>query len=195
MTKTNTGSTIYKKLHKIMKDVDFIQKDKTNENQNYSYASERIIKETLHEKLVENAILFQLEVNDAQYNETNSITTITCTYHFIDVETGEELKGSFAGQGWDKTDKGMYKAITGAIKYALTSTFLIPTGDDPENEVDKPDIKSEDVNDVLTQKGFPDKHKDTICPIHKVPMKKYTKNGNSWYAHQNDNGSWCNGGD
>jgi len=29
---------------------------------------------------------------------------------------------------------GIYAAVTGAIKYALTSTFLIPTGDDPEQD-------------------------------------------------------------
>ena len=36
------------------------------------------------------------------------------------------------GAGDDGADKGLYKAYTGAVKYFLMKTFLIPTGDDPE---------------------------------------------------------------
>ncbi len=44
---------------------------------------------------------------------------------------------SGAGAGNDRNkngvgDKGTYKAITGATKYALMKTFLLETGDDPE---------------------------------------------------------------
>jgi hypothetical protein len=43
----------------------------------------------------------------------------------------------------------------------------------------------------------PDKEKPKepeghLCPLHGVEMKKYEKNGHSWYSHQ-DNGGWCNG--
>lgn len=38
------------------------------------------------------------------------------------------------GEGMDTGDKAIYKAITGAQKYVLMKTFLIPTGDDPELE-------------------------------------------------------------
>ena len=38
------------------------------------------------------------------------------------------------GTGADSGDKAPYKATTGAIKYALLTAFLIPTGDDPEND-------------------------------------------------------------
>ncbi len=31
-------------------------------------------------------------------------------------------------------DKGIYKAMTGGLKYALLSLFLIPTTDDPERD-------------------------------------------------------------
>lgn len=32
------------------------------------------------------------------------------------------------------------------------------------------------------------------CDIHSVQMKKYTKNGRSWYSHMVSEGEWCNGG-
>jgi hypothetical protein len=37
-------------------------------------------------------------------------------------------------QGWDANDKGVYKANTGAKKYALALTFLASTGDDAEDD-------------------------------------------------------------
>ena len=39
-----------------------------------------------------------------------------------------------AGQGIDAGDKAPYKAMTGALKYALLQSFLLATGDDPEDE-------------------------------------------------------------
>jgi len=42
------------------------------------------------------------------------------------------------------------------------------------------------------------KPKTKMCPIHKVAMKRWEKNGGSWYSHLVDPGdgsepSWCNG--
>ncbi len=31
------------------------------------------------------------------------------------------------------------------------------------------------------------------CLIHNVPMKQYSKNGQSWYSHQAPDGEWCRG--
>lgn len=32
-----------------------------------------------------------------------------------------------------------------------------------------------------------------ICSIHKVPMKRYEKDGRSWFSHRLEDGSWCHG--
>ena len=50
----------------------------------------------------------------------------------MDAASGEELVIHAKGAGHGRDEKGYYSAVTGAIKYALTSLFLIPTGDDPE---------------------------------------------------------------
>lgn len=31
-----------------------------------------------------------------------------------------------------------------------------------------------------------------ICPIHRVPFKKITKEGQTWYSHKCEDGTWCN---
>lgn len=127
------------KLHAIMSEVDYIQKDKKNTFFNYTYASEKAIKEALHGLLVKHKVLFAVsvtglrrEVYTTKEEKRGSITDVDMVYRFYDVESGECLEGPFIGTGDDGADKGTYKAITGAIKYILTSTFLIPTGDDAE---------------------------------------------------------------
>lgn len=124
------NKAILAKLHKIMLDVPYLQKDAANPHHKYNYASEKAIKEAVGKALRENGVVFSLNVSDVK--REGGKTDINCNYSFHDVETGECFEGYFLGCGPDRDDKGLYIAITGAIKYILTSTFLIATGDDPE---------------------------------------------------------------
>lgn len=129
---------IYRKLLAIMQDVAYIKKDKRNEFHRYNYASEAAIKERMHEALVTHGVVFTANVNSVQERTglgkegKESLTTISVDYAFTDSESGDQHLGQFAGTGIDSADKGLYKAITGAIKYIMTTTFMIATGDDPE---------------------------------------------------------------
>lgn len=127
---------ILTKLHAIMADVSYIQKDKKNTHQGYTYASEKAIKEAVHDALVKHSVIFTLSTSNPRVE--NGVTWIDCAFRFLDVESGEELAGTFLGSGSARDEKGHYAAVTGAIKYALTSTLLIPTGDDPENDEPAP---------------------------------------------------------
>ena len=57
-------------------------------------------------------------------------------------ETGFSESSVTSGEGMDKGDKGIYKAQTGALKYYLSVTFMVATGDDPEQD-DKKEAKTE----------------------------------------------------
>ena len=37
-----------------------------------------------------------------------------------------------------------------------------------------------------------DKGEAKQCPIHKCDMRKYEKDGKTWWAHKTDDGAWCN---
>src|SRR5690606_34885912 len=54
------------------------------------------------------------------------------TLRIVDTESAEEIQVSGLGQGSDKGDKAVMKAVTAAVKYALSTGFLISWGDDPE---------------------------------------------------------------
>ena len=123
-------NSVYKKIHKCMEALTFIGKDKTNKFHNYDYASEFAIKKAVHEQLVAQKLILQLSQHS--FAKDGNITTVIFNYAFVDIETGDKMEGVFSGTGEDKGDKGLYKAFTGCLKYLLTTTFLIPTGDDPE---------------------------------------------------------------
>ncbi len=66
--------------------------------------------------------------------EGTRMARVVMAYTFADVDSGEEVIAKVAGQGLDPGDKAPYKAMTGALKYALLQSFLLATGDDPEDE-------------------------------------------------------------
>src|SRR3990167_9096850 len=152
---------ILKKLHKVMSAISYIQKDKVNEFHRYAYASEEVIKKALHKEFVDQGILLFvnilnerrdiIQVSSKTGTRETGITTINVGYEFVDIETGQSISGTFVGSGEDSGDKGLYKAITGAIKYILTTTFLIPTGNDPEKEEIKPQINQPKVSSETSE--------------------------------------------
>jgi uncharacterized protein YunC (DUF1805 family) len=56
----------------------------------------------------------------------------------ISHSSGEWIETECYGEGQDRSDKAIYKAITGARKYALCSALNLATSDDPENDGNKP---------------------------------------------------------
>jgi hypothetical protein len=142
---------LYAKLHAIMSECGYIQKDGENKDQNYKYVSDKAIKEKLQTLMVKHKLLFvqksatvtDLKTGLGKY--ANQVIFVTrLAYSFVDIETGESLDGECDGAGSDWLDKGIYKAITGASKYALRNTFMIPTGDDPEQDVEDKRSKAEE---------------------------------------------------
>jgi hypothetical protein len=129
---------ILAKLHQCMLDVDRIEKDRKNLHGNYQYASEKVIKEVLHAVFCKNKVLLQIETMSPCLLSQEEGGKAVCMalhvdYRLHDVDTGQFIGGTFVGSGNGRDDKGIYAAVTGAIKYILTSNLLIPTGDDPES--------------------------------------------------------------
>jgi len=60
------------------------------------------------------------------------ISTVRMTWTIDDTETGEARAWSFVGDGYDATDKSIYKAMTGCRKYAIINIFNLPIGNDVE---------------------------------------------------------------
>jgi len=130
-------SSIYRKLHKIMDEVGYIQKDQKVEygSTKYKAATERAVLNAIRPKLVENGLILlpvSGEVVPTQSAKGAYVTSLSVQYQLVDTESGERIHLWSTGQGHDSSDKGAGKAFTYATKYLLLKMFLIETGDDPD---------------------------------------------------------------
>jgi len=130
------NKNILKKLNAIFQEVGEVKKDGLNKAFNYAYVTEAQLKRVLQPLLKKHGVIFKLDVVEQKIDFSGKmpLTLITVRYTFFDTESGESLEGTFCSQGSDTGDKGVFKAVTGAIKYILSSVFLIPTGGDPEED-------------------------------------------------------------
>lgn len=165
-------------LRKALKEKGVLKKGGTNTFDKYSYFSEAQYKE-LFTELFSNTGL-ELSFNEVEYNTfTGSEKQANgrmprLTFILTDVDTGFYEETTITGEGIDKGDKAGYKAYTGALKYYLANTFMVATGDDPENESpshtmnDKQEKKATDKQLELMRKIAEDQGKELDMEVVKT---------------------------
>lgn len=131
--------SIHTKLSAILKAVGYIEKTGTNASQGYKYVQAAAVADKIRNEFAERGLTMipeNIEVTESGLTPSGkqALVTLRITWKITDSESGESVTFQSVGSGSDSTDKAVYKAMTGALKYALLLGFLIPTGDDPENE-------------------------------------------------------------
>jgi len=133
--------TLRQKLGEVRRRIGYIQKRGYNERNNYTYVAAADIAGTVGDILAELGVVviprlesITYEPNTPGRTDSVRIARVIMAYTFTDVNSAEELTARVAGEGLDVGDKASYKAMTGALKYALLQSFLLATGDDPEDE-------------------------------------------------------------
>lgn len=132
---------VYRKLYAVMAELPWIEKDgnvSMGGRGGYAYATEAGFISAIRPLLIKHQLVIvpiqvavkteTVTVND----KTTYASTVTCEYEIVDIEFGGTIRIQMAGAGNDNGDKHIYKALTGAFKYALRETFFVGTGDDPE---------------------------------------------------------------
>ena len=129
------------KLAEVRRRIGYVQKRGFNERNNYSYVAAADLAGAVGDLLAELGVVIVPRLESISYepaqparSETARAAQVVMAYTFADVDCGEEVTVKVAGQGLDAGDKAPYKAMTGALKYALLQSFLLATGDDPEEE-------------------------------------------------------------
>lgn len=126
---------IYQRIHAIMGDVSYVQKESVKVNNQYKFVSHDAVTSKIRPALLKFGVLaipnyFDISVDG---NRTNCSMSIT----FVNIEKPEdriEIQCAGFGQGIDPQDKGAGKAMSYAYKYALLKVFALETGDDPEKD-------------------------------------------------------------
>lgn len=142
MTAAPTGrAALYRKIADVTAEIGRIPKNGRNSFHNYTYATESDITDALRDLLKTHGLAFlPPSVLEWQRDETvdnpklGPRTRVLMQFELACCDTGEVYTAQLWGEGQDNSDKGFYKAYTGAVKYFLMKTFLIATGDDPERD-------------------------------------------------------------
>lgn len=135
-------SGLYAKLLDAQTKAHAVEKKGQNKDQGYSYAQASDVIEEAQKALHEAGLVGYMQHGEVIDREVESqrgsaglFVTIISTLVVVDPETGDDLRVEVQGTGVDYPgDKAVYKAMTGAAKYAYASVLGIPFGDDPEAE-------------------------------------------------------------
>lgn len=134
---TDYKGGLAKKLAETTAALGWVEKRGTNASQGYKYAQAVDIFDAVRTELSKRNISFGLSQDDihVHYPESGGQhITVKGSYTFTDGDTGEVEMGHWTGFDVDKAGKALWKALTGATKYIFITRFLLPTGDDPEND-------------------------------------------------------------
>lgn len=140
------AKNIFEALHRVMSEVGYVEKTgKYTVGKGYKYASERDLIAAIRPSLVKHGVLIlpqgftDLEVGEFKTKSGSIMQYYVGTANFlaVHVASGTQVHLAVPGSGADTGDKGAYQAQTGAMKYVLRNTFVIETGDDPDQEQDE----------------------------------------------------------
>jgi hypothetical protein len=132
-----SSKTLVSKLIAAIAEIQLIPKRGVNSFSNYAYATAEDIIQAVRGPLSRHGLLVFSSLRD---RTSETITTAQgkaafrerITMRFVVTDGDNELHFDVPGEGQDTGDKGIYKALTGATKYALRSLLQLPIGDDPE---------------------------------------------------------------
>ena len=141
---------IYKKLAEIQGELSVVGKSGKNKFQNYDYATEGDFLEVVRPLCAEKGICISTSAIEEQteigrFESVNAkgqagltrFAVVCVQTTLTDSEDGSSIVVVMPGYAEDTGDKALYKALTGATKYAVWKAFNLATGDDVENDQPK----------------------------------------------------------
>jgi len=135
-------ASLYKRMAAAMAQLKRLPKRGRNERFNYAYVTDSDVLDAVRSALGSAGIGFFTDVVDIDRSRSIptrsgelAVTELTVDAMFADSETGATVTVTWLSEAMDGQDKGINKALTGAVKYGLLKTLLVSTGeDDPDSE-------------------------------------------------------------
>lgn len=150
------------KLHQLYITIDAIEKTGDSSALKYRYVEATEVNRAIRRQLIALKVLAVINYDFygnpftiARAKEPSapfSAIFLKCIVDWHDLESAEVIRSSALGGGADTGDKAVYKAQTGALKYALKNAALAPDKADPEadptlDEGADPNISVDDMPD------------------------------------------------
>lgn len=152
------GFNIYQRMHAIMEDLKYIQKDEKKVANQYRAVTHDAVTAKVHKMLVKHRVYCEVDVEN--HSQDGNRTQVDIKLKFVNIDNKEDfmIVSSF-GYGIDSQDKGPGKAISYAVKYGYLKAFALETGDDPDND------QSKQYDHKSALKLAIEKHQDSITVI------------------------------
>ena len=152
---TTTKELIYEKLAAITSEVAAIDKEKKS-GQGFKYRGIDDVMNALHTLFAKHGVtpMVNSEVLSREEKKSRNggmliftLLKMKITFYATD---GSSATATLIGEGMDSSDKGVNKATSAGYKYAMLTTFSIPT-----EEMTDPDQEGHDVEYQYAQGGPP----------------------------------------
>ena len=178
MTAASTPN-IYQRLHAVMQEVDYIQKEK-RQGMRYSIVSHDAVTAKVRPLMVKHGVVYF--PTNFKLDQVGNRTQLSCDVVFQNIDDRTDFMAvSTAGYGIDDQDKGPGKAISYAVKYALLKALGLETGDDPDIEQDvqhKPAMPAANGTPGASKAGSRDTYANLVKDIRQAASVTTLK---SWY--------------
>lgn len=149
---------IYGAIASIMNETKAIVKSEFNKEQKFKFRSIDNVMNELHDIFAKHNVFIIPEVLDYRISEkptrSGSVlyyTRATIRHRFTTID-GSEVTTTTVGEAMDAGDKGMNKAMSIALKYALLQMLLIPTieNKDPDGTI-PPETRPKTVSEYIDE--------------------------------------------
>lgn len=131
---------IYTALAKANKMIGSVTKSRVNTQQNFNFRGIDDVYNELHHVLanceifiIPEVMSFEVTERVTRNNSTLLFTRATIRHHFT-TSDGSSVTTTTVGEAMDSADKGMNKAMSISLKYALLQLFTIPTREEKDTE-------------------------------------------------------------
>lgn len=137
------SAKLYQKFFAVQQQLKPLEKSGKNDFHKYAYTTASDVLEPVREACNANGLILFASVTDSRVDRGQAWVNVKLTC--ADPESGESIECHAAGYAEDWSykdnkptgDKAVYKAETGAIKYAVRLMFCLPSEDDPEKSYGK----------------------------------------------------------
>jgi ERF superfamily len=133
-------ASLHLKFLAVQQQLKPLEKSGKNSFHKYSYTTASDVLEPVREACNANGLILYASVTDSRVDRGQAWVNVKLTCS--DPQSGESIECCAVGyaEEWNKDnkptgDKAVYKAQTGAIKYAVRLMFCLPSEDDPEREL------------------------------------------------------------
>lgn len=182
-------------LRKELSDMGVIKEDKKNNFDNYTFLSNNGYKKLFTGLFSKHGLeisttVIECEAFDTYLPKQPNGRRVKLKIKLTDIDTGFYEESISIGEGIDRGDKAIYKARTGAIKYYLADTFLVATGEEPENDSDDIALKLQSkAKQTPKQKAWLEKltaeEKKVAMQLYKVKKLEDLTEGQVWQLYLN----------